>query len=122
MPADSVFAGAKFWAVWKAVVARIVHEGVGFWAVFGPFRGDGARQTAQNSGTMAKMRAFFCKIAQKMGRCAREQGTEVRSRVRHAGEREARAFVCLAFVEPRGYRVAHSCENARNRVGGGARR
>ena len=65
MPADSVFAGAKFWAVWKAVVARIVHEGVGFWAVFGAFRGDGAMRTAQNSGTMAKTGALFCKTTQK---------------------------------------------------------
>lgn len=64
MPADSVFAGAKFWAVWKAVVARIVHEGVGFW-VIGPFCGDGTEQTAQNSETMAKTGTIFCKTAQK---------------------------------------------------------
>ena len=47
MPADSVFAGAKFWAV------------------FGAFRGDGAMRTAQNSGTMAKTGALFCKTTQK---------------------------------------------------------
>ena len=36
-----------------------------YWVVFGPFRGGGAGQTAQNSGTMAKTGAFFCKTTQK---------------------------------------------------------
>ena len=97
-------------------------KGLGSGRFSGFYAAIGLGKPPRISGTMAKTRAFFCKTAQKMGRCAREQGTEVRSRVRHAGEREARVFVCLAFVEPRGYRVAHSCENARNRVGGGARR
>lgn len=54
MPADSVFAGAKFWAVWKAPKERIAHEGVEFWVAIGLLCGNRVGQTAQNFGNHGK--------------------------------------------------------------------